>query len=211
MQRLVTLTRTVLFQSVTCNVVNYVLNKAAANLTIQDAVASITQGVTPDQVTNIQVDYASKHVRAHVHVMAHPLRGDAHSDAEGVNASVLLYKVTSVDPDITFDALKEQIQDATNSGLLTERLRLFAEEHNVPVLSNVTVGAATVTRQNDPPSDSKSNRLSDGAIAGIVVGAFIAAVLIILALLALCMRKKDTANDSLHQPTNTQRYLANRG
>lgn len=158
-------------QLISCALEEYLAHRAVINKTIQHAVADSIAGLAPKLVTKVNMVFAGALASTHAHL----LRGAPEAHAAG-NSSVLTYEVISPDPEVTFEDLKSQIQEATDNGVLAEKVHQYAVAFTAPQLTNATVGPATVTQVSEEPrpgSDSDSKEvLSREAIIGITVGGF---------------------------------------
>lgn len=142
--------------------------------------ASVTNGVAPNQVTSINVVVVDSTSTSHAHLM----RGDWDVSSTE-DSAVLHYDVTTYDPTISFEDLKERIETASTDDELGENIRYYAGVFNADGLSDAAVGPATVTDANARSSGGDSNSdsgLGEGAIVGIAIGAVLLAVLVTIVL-----------------------------
>jgi len=165
---------------------NYNAQKVLYNLTLQHTIASTLDGVIPERVTNIVVGPPPS-ARTAGKIRTHA--GPASTD----DAVSLKYTVTVRDPLLGFSDLKAQLETAVTSKAMDDNLRTTATEFGVFNLVNGTFSAPLVTNPNESSDDS--DKLSTGALIGIIVGAIIALVLLI-SMCYFCLARRGNKQDS---------------
>jgi hypothetical protein len=173
---------------------------SGCNRTLQYAVSSCFEDITPQQVTHIRVT-AVPHSSARIVLysgndgaqgnirdgggagIAQMLRGMPRT-TEAINVSHVSYVVTSYNPDDTYDQMRATIDGALARGKLTEQLQYWAHQFNVSDLYNVTLTSPNTTQVAGPGighAQGNPSKLSTAAIVGIVLGS----VFLLLLLYAL--------------------------
>ncbi len=99
----------------------------------------------------------------------------------------------------TAEQLSAQLENAITSGNFDNTLHTLATTNSATALTTVSSGEIIVTY---PPSDNdsgNSNKLSDGAIAGIVIGSVVGALIIgFLVYYFMCSAKHSLLNNQPH-------------
>jgi hypothetical protein len=144
--------------------------QAAYNLTIQHTLAASMDGVSPDAVTDIVVTDAA---RSAVQRDEHPP-----ALASAADSCRLSYTITVHDPLLTYDVLRDQLIEAASSGAMDENLHKYATEFGADDLADCTCGTPEVRNAADKERSDK-NKLRAGGIAGLVIGNFAGACLIV--------------------------------
>ena len=176
-------------------VANYNAQKVLYNLTLQHTIASTLDGVIPERVTNIVVAAAAvTRQSGKLRALAGPV-----TEADAVS---LKYTVTVRDPLMHLSTLKEQLETAVASKAMDENLRTTATEFGVLNLVNGTFSAPLVTNPNASSDDS--NKLSTGAIAGIIIGGILVLALIILACHYCMARGRNKQHRKVHNGTTIE-------
>lgn len=107
------------------------------------------------------------------------------------------------DVNALYSALTTQLAAAVNSGSFTEQLQIIAlllEADALQIVSVDTVDSSPASVNNFSPSGSGSNDdLSDGAIAGIVIGCVVGAALIAAALYYFCFLREGASKHEAFQ------------
>jgi translation elongation factor EF-1beta len=86
---------------------------------------------------------------------AHLLRGESEASADE-GSSVLAFDVVSHDPDVTYEQLQAQIEEAARSGALSENIHNYAVQYGATSLILATMSEPTVTR-TEITADEMSN------------------------------------------------------
>lgn len=162
---------------------NYNAQKAEYNRTIQYTVAASKDGVTPDRVTDIDVQLA--HVSARQQQGQGHVRGHAGTSANDVCA--LRYTVKVYDPLVPYDTLRAQIIDAASTGRMDVSLHHYAAMFNASNLNNGTFSLPQVA--SGDPVRASSSQLTGAEIAGLVIG-IIMFVAMVATLVLFVMRNR---------------------
>lgn len=157
------------------SVETYNAQKAENNRTIQHAVSSSMDGVSPDGVTNIVVTTSAT---ARTNSIRGAVRSGGSAGSLAVGESCFVrYTLKVYDPTLTFDTLRAQLVGASNDGTLDGHMRHYAAIFGASELTNATTTALDMV---DVPADSgKSNALSTGAIVGIALGGVLFAAIVV--------------------------------
>lgn len=131
----------------------YISNRAACNITIQQAVSSVMEKTSPNDIQDIVVSGTGSRTN----------RGLQSSASTRVRFTVRAY-ITGA----TYESLSTQLAQAAVTGALTSQVQLFAAQNSVPVLQNVTVLA--ITTDNELVGRESSEKLTGTMIAGLVIG-----------------------------------------
>ena len=178
---------------------NYDAQKAEYNRTIQYTVAASMDGVTPDRVTDIDVQLSTSARTSSRTSGQGSVRGASgvESHAGAVNdACALSYKVKVYDPLLSYEDIRAQIVEAASSGRMDEDLHFFAAQFNATQLHNGTFSLPQVS--NGLPQRATSSQLTGAQIAGLVIG-----VLLFVALLVvLCVFATREKNAWVPPPQN---------
>jgi len=165
----------------------YSTNVALYSSTLISAIAASMEGVATTAVTNFVATASTDEPHA-VHftdtLSATLASASSASGAtnlrrlQGSNAITTTYTVTT-ESVYTASQLASQLENAITSGLFDEDLHTTATNNGATALTTATSGELLVTYPQS--SGGSSDKLSDGAIAGIVIGC-VAGVAIIIAL-----------------------------
>ena len=143
----------------------YESQKVQCNLTIQHTVAASLEGVLPEGATEIKVTEGTR--RRNLRALA---------DSQSI---LLKYKVTVYDPVLSAEVLRQQLVARARSGDMDQAFQAFAVMFNANSLQNCTFAEPRVTVLNVAQNE-KEDTFTNSAIAGIVVGAFMFLVLLVV-------------------------------
>jgi hypothetical protein len=161
-----------LLQILSCPASVYADHKVELELTIQYTVAACVHGVAPDGVTNILPTATT------MLATDNSLRGAVSPRVED-DTSLLTYRVTSHDPDMTYEQLKADIENAYSDGRFLEYLHYYAALYNLRALLNVKASAPIV--HNVPAGSDNSSAFGGTAeIVSVVIGGVMAILLVVV-------------------------------
>jgi len=130
-------------------------------------------------------------LRAHVDLLA------AYDQNVLIRTKILLADTAYATTDEMYAALTQKLSDAVASGEFTNRLRANAVTFSAPEL--LAANGTDVT-SNDPglpgPSSDSDDKLSDGAIAGIVIGCVAFVVIVAFLIYFFCFHASASAAES---------------
>lgn len=133
---------------------DYLANKAAVDLTLQNAIAATMTGVQPEDITDIGIDESESGGRRLA-------GGEVH----------LRYMVITHVDGATYDSLIAQLTAASETSALNDLIQEFADEFGVPVLADATVSEPETT--NLLADRGTSELLTGTQIAGLIIGIFL--------------------------------------
>jgi hypothetical protein len=160
-----------LLQILSCPASVYADHKVELELTIQFAVATCVNGVAPDGVTNILLTATTMLTNDN------NLRGAVSPRVED-DTSLLTYRVTSHDPEMTYEQLKAEIENAYSDGRFLEYLHYYAALYNLPALLNVTASAPIV--HDVPAGSDNSSAFGAVEIVSVVISGAMAILLVVV-------------------------------
>jgi hypothetical protein len=162
--------------------VDYEVQQAAYNRTIQHTVASSLDGVAPEQVSDIAVRAGS-----------------------AASSCSLEYSVRVFDPRLTYDAVRAQLMESASLGRMDTHLHEYAEDFGITNLVNGTFVDVRVSNSGGVSGRGHSTSgLTGVAIAGVVVGVCLALVLAGAAVwfyVAVCLKSSDSGQGTAN-PVN---------
>lgn len=117
------------------------------------------------------------------------------------------YTVNVHNADSSYKKLSGELSTNVENGDFTKYLQKNADDNGVSVLTTATSDSVTTEniRTND---DNDDNNLSDGAIAGIVIGSFFGFVIIVALLYYFIVAKKSTSSNT-YEFTKTKNPVIN--
>jgi hypothetical protein len=151
---------------VSCKSHAYQQHRLRTDMVIQHGVAEALPGVGIDQVRNINMVPVLQ-LGSHAHL----LRGESDAIIDD-SSSVLTFEVSSLDPDMTYEGLKAQIEEAASFGTLVDKIRAYGAEYDVQELALITMGEPTVTEATAAQNSASGGtiRLSARGVVGVVAG-----------------------------------------
>lgn len=155
----------------------YSMDTELYSSTIISAIAASMQGVPTTAVTDFTAAAASDVPHA-VHLADALLSSPSLRRLQSSNAITTTYTVTTQSV-YSAQQLSSQLENAITAGLFDATLHTTASNNGATALTTATSGELLVTYPQ--PSGGSSDKLSDGAIAGIVIGC-VAGVVLIFAL-----------------------------
>jgi hypothetical protein len=160
-----------LLQILSCPVSVYRDHKVELELSIQYTVAACVHGVAPEGVTNILLTATT------MLATDNNLRGAVNPRVED-DMSLLTYRVTSHDPEMTYEQLKTEIEDAYSDGRFLDYLHHYAALYNLPALLNVTASAPIV--HEVPAGSDNSSAFGAAEIVSVAIGGVMAILLVVV-------------------------------
>ena len=175
----------------------YQTQKVQCNLTIQHTVAASMNGVMPERVTEIEVKEASGSKSGNMRALATP----------SIPLPVLLkYKVTVYDPVLSAEVLTQQLIAKVQSGEMDNAFRTFAVMFNATRLENGTFTEPSVTVLNKVDHE---DAITNGELAGVVIGGFTFLVLLTFGVWLLVRRlRRDEDETDQHEQSDPTASVA---
>jgi translation elongation factor EF-1beta len=140
---------------------------------------------------------------------AHLLRGESEATVDE-GSSVMTFEVASRDPDVTYEQLQAQVDEAARSGALSENIHNYAVQYGATSLILATMSEPTITRTEitaDEISDADSTDdaaqsphhhvLTIWQIATVAMGMALVGVLIGVVLFGECCSVRGAERDRL--------------
>lgn len=187
----------------------YHADRAAYNRTFQSAIAGAMTGVISDQVTNISVTSIPSTTRAiHPHMRGY---------LDTTSGCVVHYqiRVDEAGETVSFESLTAELEAAARSGRMNQLLQYFATLYNTTALQNCSMGVPItinlrpqVTLPSAAPTAAPtlltnvavtSDKLSTGAVVGIVLGCICA-----LGFIAYIVYYRGTMRGKKYMPNDSQ-------
>jgi hypothetical protein len=167
---------------------NYLADQATNDLVLKTSIAGCMDGITVDDVTDLVASAAAARralqVRTRVNVQDHRA---LQSDSIAVTYTILTVS------QLTSQQLFAQLNNNVNDGTFTILLRNAAVNNNALSLTDASSDSTTNLTPENTDSQSDGDELSDGAIAGIVIGGVVFLVLVAIVAWYFCARKSDSA------------------
>lgn len=176
--------------------VHYDLNTA----TLKSAIAQVMTGTSPASITEFEVSAGPTSAATMISLTDFTSAAQRTTRALAVSSVIIDY-VVLVPSTKTVEALQAQLKAAVDDGTFNTILQATATETGATDLQGAT--SETIETETIDLEDNGSNKdaLSDGAIAGIVIGCFFGVVLI-AALIFFFACHGATSAGSTHKSTN---------
>lgn len=125
-------------------------------------------GINPEDITDLVVTPPARRLRSI----------DVESNSNVSSAILTSYVVRTSNASLTYTSLSAQLVNAVNSGTFNTILSTNAQASGATALEGCTSSPVVTVPIDTSSSSGSSNTLSDGAIAGIVIGAVVGVGLI---------------------------------
>jgi hypothetical protein len=175
----------------------YNADEPTYSLTLKQTIAGSVSGATTDSVTNLMVSAGPTTTAGLRNLFTQHTAREALA-TESIAAS---YTVTVQDSAWSADALSGQLQTTISSGTFDSQLHMYAQQNGATGFQNATTDSVEVTDVSTSGSGGGggSNKLSAGAIAGIVLGVLAFVGLCVTAAVFLLCRKRAPAASTATQ------------